>query len=42
MASFKVGAVLCLGMPLTALLCYRIVKRNIRPAYTVMERRELS
>lgn len=42
MASFKVGTVLCLGMPVTAILCYRIVKRNIRPAYTVMERRELS
>jgi len=39
MASFKVGAVLCLGMPLTALLCYRIVKRNVLPAYTVVEER---
>lgn len=40
MASFKVGTVLCLGMPVTAILCYRIVKRNILPAYTVVEERE--
>lgn len=39
MASFKVGTVLCLGMPVTAILCYRIVKRNILPAYTVVEER---
>lgn len=42
MASFKVGTVLCLGMPITAILCYRIVKRNILPAYTVVEQRDLS
>lgn len=41
MASFKVGTVLCLGMPITAILCYRIVKRNILPAYTVVEKREM-
>lgn len=41
MASFKVGTVLCLGMPITAILCYRIVKRNILPAYTVVEQRDL-
>ncbi|WP_302964063.1 MFS transporter [uncultured Adlercreutzia sp.] len=41
MASFKVGTVLCLGMPITAILCYRIVKRNILPAYTVVEKRDL-
>lgn len=41
MASFKVGTVLCLGMPLVAICCYRIVKRNILPAYTVVEKREL-
>ena len=40
MASFKVGTVLCLGMPITAILCYRIVKRNILPAYTVVEERK--
>lgn len=39
MASFKVGTVLCLGMPVTAILCYHIVKRNILPAYTVVEER---
>jgi len=39
MASFKVGKVLCLGMPVTAILCYRIVKRNVLPAYTVVEER---
>lgn len=39
MASFKVGTVLCLGMPVAAILCYRIVKRNILPAYTVVEER---
>jgi len=39
MASFKVGTVLCLGMPVTAILCYRIVKRNVLPAYTVVEER---
>lgn len=42
MASFKVGTLLCLGMPVTALLCYRIVKRNILPAYTVAEQRNLT
>lgn len=42
MASFKVGTVLCLGMPVTAILCYGIVKRNILPAYTVAEERDLS
>ncbi len=42
MASFKVGTLLCLGMPVTAILCYRIVKRNILPAYTVVERRDLT
>ncbi len=42
MASFKVGAVLCLGMPLTAILCYRIVKRGILPSpYTKVEKRDL-
>ena len=42
MASFKVGAVLCLGMPLTAILCYGIVKRGILPApYTKVEKRNL-
>ncbi|MEC4185227.1 MFS transporter [Adlercreutzia sp. R21] len=41
MASFKLGSLLCLGMPITALLCYRIVKRNILPAYTVVEKRDL-
>ncbi|MEY8460586.1 MFS transporter [Eggerthellaceae bacterium 24-137] len=41
MASFKVGTVLCLGMPITAILCYRIVKRNILPAYTMVEKRDL-
>ena len=33
MASFKVGTLLCLGMPLTAILCYRVVKASILPAY---------
>lgn len=41
MASFKLGGLLCLGMPVTALLCYRIVKRNILPAYTVVAKRDL-
>ena len=41
MASFKVGTLLCLGMPLTAILCYRVVKASILPAYTVVERREM-
>ena len=42
MASFKVGAVLCLGMPLTAILCYRIVKRGILSSpYTKVEKRDL-
>ena len=42
MASFKVGTVLCLGMPITAILCYRVVKRGILPSYTMVEKRELS
>ena len=41
MASFKVGTLLCLGMPLTAILCYRVVKASILPAYTVVEKREM-
>lgn len=41
MASFKVGTLLCLGMPLTAILCYRVVKASILPAYTVVEEREM-
>lgn len=41
MASFKLGTVLCLGMPVTAILCYRVVKNNILPAYTRVEKREL-
>lgn len=41
MASFKLGTVLCLGMPVTAVLCYRVVKNNILPAYTRVEKREL-
>lgn len=41
MASFKVGTLLCLGMPLTAILCYRVVKASILPAYTVVEEREV-
>lgn len=41
MASFKLGTVLCLGMPITAILCYRVVKNNILPAYTRVEKREL-
>ena len=41
MASFKVGTLLCLGMPITAILCYRVVKASILPAYTVVEKREM-
>lgn len=41
MASFKVGTLLCLGMPLTAIRCYRVVKASILPAYTVVEKREM-
>lgn len=41
MASFKVGTLLCLGMPLTAIFCYRVVKASILPAYTVVEEREM-
>ena len=41
MASFKVGTLLCLGMPLPAILCYRVVKASILPAYTVVEKREM-
>ncbi len=41
MASFKVGTLLCLGMPLTAILCYRVMKASILPAYTVVEKREM-
>ncbi len=41
MASFKVGTLLCLGMPLTAILCYRVVKASILPAYTVVEERDV-
>lgn len=41
MASFKVGTLLCLGMLLTAILCYRVVKASILPAYTVVEKREM-
>ena len=41
MASFKVGTLLCLGMPLTAILCYRVVKASILPTYTVLEEREM-
>lgn len=41
MASFKVGTLLCLGMPLVAILCYRVVKASILPAYTVVEEREM-
>jgi len=36
-----VGTLLCLGMPLTAILCYRVVKASILPAYTVVEEREM-
>ena len=41
LASFDVGSVLALGMPLTALACYRLVKRNLRGGYTVVEKRAL-
>lgn len=41
LASFDVGAVLALGMPLTALGCYRLVKRNLRQGYTMVEKRAL-
>lgn len=41
MASFKVGALLCLGMPITAILCYRVVKRHTLPSFTVVDKREL-
>ena len=37
----KVGTLLCLGMPITAILCYRVVKASILPAYTVVEKREM-
>lgn len=42
LASFDVGAVLALGMPLTALGCYRLVKRNLRQGYTVVDKRPLA
>jgi hypothetical protein len=42
LASFKVGTLLCVALPLTALLSYRVVKRSIKQSTMMVETRKLS